>query len=289
MLRWRSRGTPRSFRRCAAGGAGHARARRPAGTGDVPRTSDSSARAFGPRARVVLQRQPDRPHLKVGTRRLLGASDSRRRLPRCEPPPAAAPGAPLVGASSVFATSRCVRFHAAAAARHMRVAVCIAAACRTFGRPARPAPIFPPRPPDFLASQLRWRSTPRPVGSRRRWWHHVPPVELDLVTRWTLYFFGIARRRRRRRIPASPSSRPSSSGMGVGLLIPGLVSLSFTYALVEPTASSRTIRAHGRNRGRRRGSTGKRLGLDHVAGRDRRVRGRRRGEAAAWTARARRR
>ena len=57
-------------------------------------------------------------------------------------------------------------------------------------------------------------------------------VELDLVTRWTLYFFGsllaggvlgflVAR------------LATFELGMGVGLLLPGLVSLSFALAFVQ--------------------------------------------------------
>jgi hypothetical protein len=57
-------------------------------------------------------------------------------------------------------------------------------------------------------------------------------VELDLVTRWTLYFFGsLAVGGGVGFLVAKLAT--FELGMGVGLLIPGLVSLSFTYALVE--------------------------------------------------------
>jgi predicted heme/steroid binding protein len=60
----------------------------------------------------------------------------------------------------------------------------------------------------------------------------VPPVELDLVTRWTLYFFGsLAVGGVVGFLVAKLAT--FELGMGVGLLMPGLVSLSFTYAFVD--------------------------------------------------------
>ncbi len=57
-------------------------------------------------------------------------------------------------------------------------------------------------------------------------------MELDLVTSWTLYFFGsLALGGIVGFLVAKLST--FELGMGVGMVIPGLVSLSFTYAFVE--------------------------------------------------------
>lgn len=57
-------------------------------------------------------------------------------------------------------------------------------------------------------------------------------MELDLVTRWLLSFFGsLALGGIIGFLVAKLST--FEAGMGVGLIVPGLVSLSFTYAFVE--------------------------------------------------------
>ncbi len=63
-----------------------------------------------------------------------------------------------------------------------------------------------------------------------------PQVELDLITRWTLYFFGSLAVGGLVGFAVAKLST-FELGMGVGLVIPGLVSLSFTLAFVAGSRS----------------------------------------------------